>query len=263
MISTFSVKRRLWNLGFLLISLVLLSSCASKKNVLYFQDLQGAGVVKVPQSQAIIEKDDILSIIVSAENSEIAKPFNLPAISIEQGNTIVGAQRNQAYLVDSEGKVELPKIGAIEIAGLTRIQAQNKIKELLKVYINNPIVTLRILNFRITVLGDVSNPGTFTVPNENINIIEAIGLAGDMTITGDREKVMVIREAEEGKQITGILDFTNSDLFSSPFYNLKQNDIVVVDPNYYKVQRSVANPNTGIFVSIASLLLSLIVILIR
>ena len=252
-------------IGVLLFSM-LFSSCASKKDVLYFQDIETRGTIEAAQEKLVIQKNDLLSIIVSVSGLDqaAAKPFNLPAISTE---TAIGAnvavQRNQAYLVNENGSVKMPGLGEIKVSGLTKTQVVDKVTEKLTEFIIDPVVNVRLLNFRVTVIGDVARPGTYNIENEKVSVIEAIGLAGDMQISGSRQDVLIIRENEDGSKTTAQLDFTKNDLFTSPYYYLKQNDVVVVDPNYAKVQRSASNPNTGIFFSLASLLLSVIVIISR
>ena len=247
---------------FVLLCTLLLASCASKKEVLYFQDIENIYDQANTAPNIIIQADDLLSIIVSAENPEIAAPFNLPSIRTSVNGSATALRETQSYLVDSNGFIEMPKLGAIKIAGLTKNEAKDLIKSRLEKYIREPIVNFRIINFKVTVLGDVKRPGSILVDSERITVVEAIGQAGDMSITGSRDDVLVIREVN-GEKTYGVLDFRSSDLFDSPFYYLKQNDVVVVDQNFAQVQRSVANPNTGVFVSVASLLLSILVIFSR
>lgn len=248
-----------------LVLILFLASCASKKDVLYFQGIESENNLGNIKTETRIQSNDLLSVIVSAENREVAEPFNLPAINIQTAiNSNIPSQENQAYLVDSNGFIEMPKIGAIKVSGLTKIEAIALIKDKINPYLKTPpVITLRILNFRVTVLGDVKNPGTFSIPSEQVTLLEAIGYAGDLSITGDRQGVTVIRTSDEGNRSVATFDLTKNDLFSSPYFNLKQNDVVVVDPNYYQVQRASANPNTGIFVSVASLILSVLVIFLR
>ncbi len=153
-------------------------------------------------------------------------------------------------------------MGTIDLGGKTRQQANSFLKNKLSTYILGPIINLRILNFTISVLGEVQRPGTFTVNDERVTILEALGLAGDMTIFGERGNVQVIRE-ENGKTQYAVLDFTSVDLINSPYYYLQQNDVVIVPPNNAQIQSSGFNRNTSVFISIAGIVISVIAIFTR
>ena len=165
------------------------------------------------------------------------------------------------YLIDKDGMIDFPIIGKIKIAGLDRNEAIELLKNQLSVYIKKPIVNIRILNYKITVIGEVSKPGTFTIPNERITILEAIGIAGDLTITGKRNNVLIIRDID-GQKINFRVDLTKNELFKSPVYYLNQNDVVYVEPNRTKINSSAINPsNAGIIISSISLFITTIVLL--
>jgi polysaccharide export outer membrane protein len=243
---------------------MLFTSCASKKDVLYFQDIQDNETIDSVPYEPIIKKNDLLAITVTAETREIAEPYNLPVTSVQNvSGRSLNVQQNQAYLVDADGYIEMPKLGMIKVSGLKKSEVINQIKNKLIEFIKTPHVNLRILNYNITIIGDVKNPGTFTIPDEKVTIIEAIGLAGDLEITGKRNEILVIRENDDGTKVNKSLDITKKSILTSNFYYLNQNDVVVVNPNNAKIQRSASNPNTGIFFSIASLLLSVFVIFSR
>ncbi|CAL2060768.1 polysaccharide biosynthesis/export family protein [Tenacibaculum sp. 190524A05c] len=248
----------------LLIILIVLSSCVSKKNITYFQ-FDTIDQSKVSNSyKTILKPDDILQISVSAINLEATKPFNLPVVSFSSssGNPN-GSPQQQTYLIDSDGYIDFPVIGSLKIGGLTRQEAVKLIKSKLDPdYIKKPTVNIRIVNYSITILGDVKNPGTYTIPNERITILEAIGLAGDLKITGKRNTVKVFREIG-GKKTQFNVDLRSNKIFTSPVYYLQQNDLVYVDPNKASSQDAAFNRNTGLFISIGSILLSLINILTR
>ncbi|WP_031425138.1 polysaccharide biosynthesis/export family protein [Flavimarina sp. Hel_I_48] len=244
--------------------LLILNSCVSKKDVLYFQDIEN---LREQQDSitynTIIRPDDLLTITVSALNPETVVPFNPPLVSTPSGDgTINGARQIQTYLVDKDGTIEFPVLGSLELGGMTRQAATRTIKEKLATYVIDPIINLRILNFTISVLGEVQRPGTFTVNDERVTILEALGLAGDMTIFGEREKVQVIRE-ENGKTRYGVLDFTSVDLINSPFYYMQQNDVIIVPPNGAQIQSSGFNRNTSVFISVAGIIISVISIFTR
>lgn len=249
--------------SFLLLIIVFANSCTSPKKLIYFQG-------SIPNSEAnrnynpLLKPDDLLSITIVAQDQEAIKPFNLPTYTL-YGNNIggyaQGAPTPPGYLIDSDGNIDFPIIGKLKVSGLTRTAAVDLIKENLKPYLVNPTVLIRILNYKITVLGEVKNPGTFTIPNERVTLLEAIGIAGDLQITGKRKNVLVIRE-NDGKKTEYKVDLTSKDLFNSPVYYLTQNDVVYVEPNRARINSSVINPaNAGIVISAVSLIISVIVLI--
>lgn len=249
---------------FLLSITLLTTSCVSKKKVLYFQDIEVINDNPANTNYNIsIRPNDLLTINVSALNPEAVAAFNQPVL---QRPSTTGAvqtiQQLQTYLVSVDGTIEFPLIGSIKLTGMTRTAATEYLKELLTEYVKNPIVNIRILNFKISVLGEVSRPGTFNIEDERVTILEALGLAGDMTIFGDRENVKVIREIN-GVKSYGELDFTSAGLIDSPFYYLQQNDVVIVSPNKAQIQSSSFNRNTSVFISIAGIIISVISVLTR
>ena len=249
---------------FLLILIASLTSCVSKKDITYFQNDE-IEQAKVSNSyNTILKPDDLLQITISAIDLEAVKPFNLPAVNFATttGNPI-GAPQQQSYLIDSDGYIEFPIIGQLKIGGLSRKDAINLLKKKLDPdYIKNPTINIRITNYTISVLGDVKRPGTYTIPNERITILEAIGLAGDLNITGKRNTVKVFREIN-GKKLKYNIDLRSNKVFTSPVYYLQQNDLVYVDQNKASSQDAAFNRNTGLFISIGSILISLINILTR
>ncbi len=246
----------------LVFSLTLLLSCASKKKVVYLQDIdQTKSYDSSTLYEPKLQPDDLLSIIVSAENPELSVPFNLPQI---QGNYEINNNQNgiKTYLVDNFGYIEFPVIGKLKLGGLTRTEATAKLVTAVGEYIKNPIINLRILNFKVSILGEVLKPSSFTLSSERITLLEAISMAGDLTIYGKRNNILIIREAE-GKKTYNRVDITKSDFLNSPFYYLAQNDIVVVEPNKTRVNASVIGPNVTATISAISVLVTLIVVLLR
>ena len=212
-----------------------------------------------------IKPNDLLTISVSAENPESVQPFNLPIISaprIGEVTSVGGQQQLQTYLVDSEGNIEFPVLGTIAVAGLNRQQLSELFEEKISKYVQNPIVNIRIANFQVTVLGEVRNPGTFIVPDEHLSLSKALGLAGDLTIYGQRKNVLIIRETEEGK-VYEYVDLTRSEVFNSPFYYLEQNDVVYVEPIGPRKQAASYLGTASAYLSIASVITSLILIFTR
>lgn len=213
-----------------------------------------------------IKVDDILSVVISADNPETAIPFNFPItnnINSANGYTTGNPERN-GYLVDGNGNIHIPVVGKVHVAGLTRMEAVDQLSKTLEDYLKNPVVNLQIMNYKVTVLGDVKNPGTFKIPNERLTVLEAIGLAGDLKITGMRKNILVIRDID-GKKTQYRIDLTKTEeVFASPAYYLQQNDVVYVEPNLNeKVNGTFWRSTATIFTSIAAVILSTISILIR
>ncbi|WP_010522391.1 polysaccharide biosynthesis/export family protein [Aquimarina agarivorans] len=185
----------------LVVLIAFLVSCASKKDILLLQDIDNIdlkkdGVFNIPK----IRNNDLLSITVSSVDKKSAAPFNLPVVATGSQNMVTGSQQLQSYLVDANGNVEFPVLGTVHLSGLSKTDAVDYLKQEISKYVKNPIVNLRITNFKISVLGEVSRPGTFSIQDERITILEALSLAGDMTVYGKRKGVLVIRE-EEGKKL--------------------------------------------------------------
>ena len=247
-----------------LITGILFSSCTNKKNLIYFQG--NSGNTEINKSyNPVLRTDDVISITVLGLDDQAVKPFNLPVLNLPQtgGSYSQGFTTPPGYLIDSEGYIDFPVIGKIKLAGLTRGAAIEFLKEKLKTYLNNPTVLIRILNYKITVLGEVRNPGTFTIPNERITLLEALGIAGDLNITAVRKNVLIIRDVD-GKKTETIIDLTSKELFSSPVYYLQQNDVVYVEPNRAKINSSVVNTsNISLVVSVISLLVTMAVLFTR
>ncbi len=237
------------------------SSCISKKEVLYFQDIETLSEnYESSNYNTIIRPNDLLSITVSSQDPESVAIFN--PVAGASGALRTTNDRLGTYLVDADGNIEFPYLGTIKIANKTRIEAVEQLREGISVFAKEAVINLRILNFTVSVLGEVQRPGTFTVPDERITVLEALGLAGDMTIFGQRKTVKVIRE-EKGLKIYGELDFTSIDVVNSPFYYLQQNDVVVVSPNSAQIQSGAFNRNSTIFISIAGIIISVLTILTR
>ncbi|MBU3659570.1 MAG: polysaccharide export protein [Flavobacteriales bacterium] len=238
---------------------IFFTSCKLREKLVYFNDsttIENNSQYFSP----ILEKDDLVSITVSDLDVESVALFNNSNNSGSQSSSILG---NNSYLIDENGEVNLPIIGKIKIAGLKRKDAIILIENELKKYLNNPVVQLSILNFKITVLGEVHLPGTYRISNERITILEAIGLAGDLKITGVRNNVLLIREVDN-KKIEIRLDLTSKEIFSSNGYFLKQNDVVYVEPNLAsRANSTFAKTNGPIFISFTAVLLSTLILITR
>ena len=248
------------NIFLLIILIGLFFSCASRKDLAYLQDLDNsknsdATIIYEPK----LQPDDLLSIIVSAENPEVTIPFNLPKV---QGNYEVddSKQSLKTYLIDNFGFIEFPVIGKVKLGGLTRTEAIKILVSKVSEYVINPSINFRILNFKISVLGEVVRPGSYVIQGERITILEALSLAGDLSIFGKRDNILIIRESE-GKKTYNRIDITNSSFINSPNYYLTQNDIIVVEPNKTKINTSAFSQNTAVILSGMSILVSLFLIL--
>lgn len=244
----------------LLLLPVLLFSCGSKKDMVYLQGIDNGQSYDANKNyEPMLKPDDLLSIIISAENPEVTIPFNLPQI---QGNYEINNNQNgiKTYLIDNEGNIVFPVLGKIKLGGLTRSEADKKLSGLLSEYIKNPGINLRILNYKVSVIGEVAKPGSYTIPGERITVLEALGLAGDLTIYGKRDNILVIHEADGKKTYTRV-DITNAEVLNSPAYYLSQNDVVVVEPNRTKINSSVIGPNTTVILGGLTVLISVLVLL--
>lgn len=234
--------------------------------MIYFNSAEQIAAAEANKNYTpVFRTDDFLAITVMGLDMVAVQPFNLPVTTLQSVNNgySQGAPSPQGYLIDAEGNIDFPVIGKLKLAGLNRVAAIELLKEKLKTYISNPTVHIRILNFKVTVLGEVRSPGTFNIPNERITLLEALGLAGDLNITAKRKNVLVIRDVD-GKKTETRVDLTSKELFSSPVYYLNQNDMVYVQPNRAKINSSVVNAsNVGIIISIASLLTTIAVLLSR
>jgi polysaccharide export outer membrane protein len=245
--------------------ILLLFSCASRKDVVYYQGIDGIATQENSNSYEIkIQPDDLLMIIVSAEDPEIAFPFNLRSISVQNPGSLdgaIGQQSMQLYLVDASGSIEFPVLGKLKVGGLSRSEVLQMLQQKIGVYIKNPIINLRVMNFKVSVQGEVNAPGTYTVDSERITLIEALSKASDLTIYGKRDNILIIREIDGVKSYSRV-DITKADFINSPFYYLAQNDVVYVEPNKTKINGAAIGPNTGVIISITSILITLITLII-
>ncbi len=251
---------------------VLLISCKTSEKIVYFQD----SVVNSPETieenmGIVIQPKDMLSIVVSSKDPELAVMFNLPVVSYQAGSEIVlggGQQKLLGYIVDIDGTIDFPILGKIDVNGLTRWQLSELIKNRLtnEDLVRDAVVTVEFMNFRISVLGEVKSPGTYTINGDRITILEAISKAQDLTIHGKRDKIFVIREIN-GERIIYNLDIRSVDLFNSPAYYLQQNDIVYIEPNKVRAGQSTINENSfrsaSFWMSLTSVITTLAVLIFK
>ena len=243
--------------------IALLSSCGSVKNIAY---LQNSDTINYEKSKylydAKIMPKDELTITVNTTNAEASLPFNLlMQNAYQQGRTLsTGGGTLMPYLVDTEGCINYPIIGRLHVAGLTKRECERLIQEKIKPYLaesENPIVTVRMSSYSISVLGEVARPGSYMVSREEINIFEALAQAGDLTIYGVRDRVKLIRKDASGKKEIHTLNLNDADIVNSPYYYLQQNDVVYVEPNKVKAQNSSVGSMTTLWFSATSILISL------
>jgi polysaccharide export outer membrane protein len=257
------MKKNLCFYALLFVAIYGLTSCASSKNVAY---IQNSNMVDLSESaflyDARIMPKDVLTITVNTVNPEASAPFNLsvPTSFNNQTRSTYSQPILQTYLVSNDGTIEYPVLGVLNVGGLTKAACEKMIHDKIVPYLNakeNPVVTVRMSNYKISVLGEVNRPGMFTVSNEKINIFEALAQAGDLTIYGVRNNVKLIREDAKGKKEIYTLNLNDASIINSPYYYLQQNDIIYVEPNKVKAQNSGIGQSTSLWLTSTSILVSL------
>jgi polysaccharide export outer membrane protein len=229
------IKLKNTALFFLVLSIILCQSCVNTKKVAYFQDLNAPQKsslgTKAVFTEPGIQPDDILSIAIFTIDPETSAAINQVGSQTLSGVSSSTGQQQGAggFLVDKNGEIELAMIGKIKLLGLTTFKARDLIRERAEQYYKNPSVQVRYANFKVTVLGEVARPASYTLPNEKVTVLDALGLAGDLTIYGKRENVLLIREVNDKKEYTR-LNLNSSELFNSPYYYLRQNDVLYIEP---------------------------------
>ena len=217
-----------------LFAVMMISSCSTRKEIVYFQGIEQLEGMPAPEDfKAEIEVNDVLRIDVSSLNEEVVEPFIFNA----GGQTGGGGSSSSAmygYLVDVDGNINFPVLGEVEVAGKTREQVEELFTFALKEYVKDAVVRVRLMNFKVTVMGEIGSQ-VIEVPDERLSVLQAIAMAGDISYDGKRENILVVR-MQDGKIITGRVDLTNAQVFNNPFYYLKQNDILYVEPTYRRVK---------------------------
>ncbi len=246
-----------------IIFLLLFASCNTYKTLPYFHDFPDSSrptlALTVPFKNPVIQPDDVLSITIETLDQDVTNFLNKTATGIStSGSATVSAQQGvSGYLVDRNGEVELPFTGTIKLSGLTTAEARDTIKTRVSKYFNQPVVNVRFANFKITLLGEVARPATYTVPNEKINLLDALSMGGDITIFGKKENILLLRDTLEGDKKMIRLNLTSKDITGSPYFYLRPNDIVYVEPNKYKTTEDALQRNRSI-ISITASLVTLI-----
>lgn len=264
------MKRGPGKLFIVILAVIFFASCASQKPFVYFQKGQN-GLDTINTAKAYvptINSGDILSIYVSSLSPEASSFFNPYAGSVSSkdessGDVKSGASgaqgSSQGYLVDINGDIQLPLIGATHVKGLTTVQAMDEIKDKLKFYLKEPSVNVRFLNYKISITGEVAKPAVYVIPNERITLPEALAMAGDLTVTGSRSDILVVRD-ENGKKVFGHVDLNTREVYTSPYYYLHNNDLVYVKPNKIIAQQT---DRTFQYVTTGISVLSLLIIIFR
>ena len=257
---------------FVIVFLFVLASCKTYEKINYMQDVRVDTPVEVSVNQGIrIQPQDMLSIVVSSKTPDLAMIFNLPVVSYQAGSEVVsgaGSQRLLGYVVDNNGEIDFPVLGKIKVAGLTRWEVQEYIKKTIidAGLMKDLVVTVEFMNFKISIMGEVNSPGTYTINGDKVTLLEALSMARDLTIYGKRDGVYVVRE-ENGVRTTYNVDLRSVSLFDSPVYYLRQNDVVYVEPNKVRAGQSTINENSlksvSLWISIGSFLTSLAVLIFK
>jgi len=251
------------NKFFLLFSLALLASCSSRKQIVYFQDAEKLDNMKsLMKFEPVIEVNDILSINVSSLNDEVVEPFRMNSGNQQSGGGGSQSQKMQGYLVDIDGDIQFPVLGKIPVATKSRSELEAFLTKEIKAYVTDAVVAVRIINFRVVVLGEAGSETVVKVENERISVPELLATVGGITYDGKRDNILIIREVDGVKSI-GRVDMTSADVFSNPFYYLKQNDIVYVEPTLKKVKSAGWVTSPMGLVSIGTTIFSLIILFTR
>lgn len=257
------MKKNFFSLAFLAATLLLVTSCGTSKSIAY---IQNSDSINYDNSRylydAKIMPKDQLTISVNTVNPDASLPYNLLLqTAYTQGRSVsTGGGTLMPYLVDNNGYITFPVVGRLKVGGLTKTECQDLILEKIRPFMaesENPVVTVIMSSYSVSVLGEVNRPGSFQVGREKITILEALSQAGDLTIYGVRDKVKLIREDATGKKEIHTLDLTDANIVTSPYYYLQQNDIVYVEPNKVKAQNSRVGNMTTLWFSATSILISL------
>ncbi len=252
---------------------MLIFSCTAGNNINYLQDAESVALEAAAKNNTnTLQPGDQMIITVSARDMNVVRPFNQnyssTVTTTQYSNPSSNSQiqplpsSGPMYTVDSNGTISFPFLGNISTQGLTVEQLRDELRERLTRYVKNPIVTVTLTNYKVTVLGEVNRPGTYVVPDANPTLLSALGLAGDLTIYGVRKNVLVVRNVN-GEISRHRIDLTSADFINSPYYYLKQNDVVYVEANAARERTARIDPNTGLYISIASIVVTILALVIR
>jgi len=246
-----------------LIVLIVISSCASKEDIYYLQDAERNAAGSITYPAVLIQPNDILKITVESLNPDAAIPYNKGGLDGNQNQTVEVLQLS-GYLVDINGSINFPVLGAISTKNKTPNALGDDIKTKLIAggHLSNPNVDVRLINAKVTVLGEVNSPGTYNFTEQNITLMQVLGYAGDLTINGKRDNVLVTREINGVRQVSHV-DLTSAEFMKSSYYFVKPNDVIIINPNKPKVASSGFVGNVGTVATVISLVLSMTILLTR
>lgn len=259
------MKRIVYSL--LICSIALLSSCVSQRKLSYLRDVTAASADSINQTYQSLKENtittgDVLSILVNAMDMEAVQAFNLPVANMQRlGSRQVTAGTGgslQGYWVDPDGNIDFPVLGKLHVDGMTTTMLKDTLTQMISKAVQDPIVNVSFLNFSVTVLGEVKNPGKYTVADQGMTILQALGMAGDLTIYGKRNNVLVSREVD-GKMQFARLNLNDQSIFSSPYYYIRQNDVIYVEPN---AGRAMASQNIPLYISMITTLGSMATVIV-
>lgn len=253
--------------------LFFLSSCTSKKKLDYLQNIESVALeASMKNAKSTIQPNDQLVIMVTAKDMDVVKPFNqnfssgqILQYSSASNNLPTQNQVSTSgptYMVDSQGNIEFPVIGKINTENKTTEELRDILKKEISKYVLNPQISVKNTNYKITVLGEVNRPGTYNIPEAQTTVLEVLGLAGDLTIYGNREDILVLRNID-GTMTKERIDLTKADFINSPFFYLKQNDVIIVSPNETKQKSARLDPNAGIYISVASIVVTILALIFK
>ena len=253
--------------------LFFLSSCTSKKKLDYLQNIESVALeASMKNAKSTIQPNDQLVIMVTAKDMDVVKPFNqnfssgqILQYSLPSNNAPAQSQTSASgptYMVDSQGNIEFPVIGKINTENKTTEELRDILKKEISKYVVNPQVSVRNTNYKITVLGEVNRPGTYKIPDAQTTLLEVLGFAGDLSIYGNREDILVLRNID-GTMTKERIDLTKADFINSPYFYLKQNDVIIVSPNETKQKSSRLDPNAGIYISVASIVVTILALIFK
>lgn len=252
----------------LLACLLLGTSCISQRKLSYLHDVTAASAdsinqTYVSQKENYIAKGDLLSIFVNALDIAAVQAFNMPVANVQNlgsrnVSAAVGGGSLQGYWVDPEGNIDFPVLGKLHVEGLTTTMLKDTLTQLISRSVKDPIININFMNFYVTVLGEVKNPGRHAVNSQGMTIFEALGLAGDLTIYGKRNNVLVSREVD-GKMEFARLNLNDQAIFASPYYHIRQNDVIYVEPNN---ARSISSQNIPLYLSMITTLGSMATVIV-
>ncbi|MDD4142745.1 MAG: polysaccharide biosynthesis/export family protein [Bacteroidales bacterium] len=222
--------------------IILVSSCVSQKNIVYFQDIDGKVMRDIEKSYVTtIKKDDLLSIVVSASDKTVVQPFNLTLSENAYGGSSQDPSKSVLpYLVDSDGNIEFPVLGEIHVEGMSRSELVQYLTDEISKHVKEPVVSVSFENFKITVLGEVKAPGTYTMSSDKISVLQALGMAGDLLITAKRDGILLIREVD-GVMTHYPIDLRSSDIMNSPYFFMQQNDVLYIPPSKSRIIQGTTN----------------------